>query len=72
MSNDALTAALTELGRAYELAVALRKASADMQANSLAMEQAMWRCLSAVRRLASNDRATTNHVCEDRRDADER
>lgn len=57
MPDDALTTALTELGRAYELAVQVRKQSADVQTNALGMEQAMWRCLSALRRLAPNDDA---------------
>ena len=58
MPNDALTTALIELGLAYELAVQVRKQSADVQTSSLAMEQAMWRCLNALRRLTSNDGAS--------------
>ena len=72
MPDDALTTALTELGRAYELAVWLRKASADVQTNALAMEQAMWRCLSVLRRLGSTSAVAPTHGCVERRDADDR
>jgi hypothetical protein len=64
MPDDALTIALKELGRAYQLSVTLRKASVDMQANSLEMERAMWRCLSAMRRLTSTEWVTVDELHE--------
>jgi hypothetical protein len=68
MQNDALTTALTQLGKAYELSVHARKQSAAMQMNSLALEKAMWACLSALRRVATPDAVTPNEHVERRRD----
>jgi hypothetical protein len=49
--NEAVSQIANALQAAYGLAMTLRKQLADAEQNALAMEQSMWTCVSALRRL---------------------